>query len=187
MSTPEFFRSALAFRRWLEANARSAAELLVGYYKVGTGKPTMSWSESVDEALCFGWIDGVRKRIDDERYQIRFTPRRPTSIWSAVNIAKFAKLQAEGRMTPAGVAAFENRTEVKSVVYAYEQAAPAELSPAELGDFKRHKTAWRFFEASPPSQKRVVLHWVCSAKKPETRQRRFIKLLEACAAGQPLR
>jgi uncharacterized protein YdeI (YjbR/CyaY-like superfamily) len=187
MPAPRFFPSTGAFRRWLEVNAGSAAELLVGYHKVATGKPSMSWSESVDEALCFGWIDGVRKRIDDETYQIRFTPRRPTSIWSAVNIAKFAKLQAQGRMTPAGVAAFENRSEAKSVLYAYEQESPAALSPAELREFKRNRAAWRLFEGSPPSHKRVVLHWICSAKKPETRQRRFLKLFGACAAGQTLR
>lgn len=187
MPAPKFFLNAQAFRRWLEANAGSAAELLVGYHKVATGKPSMSWSESVDEALCFGWIDGIRKRIDDETYQIRFTPRRPTSIWSAINIAKFEKLQAEGRMAPAGVAAFENRTEAQSVVYSYEQELSAELSPNELRDFKRNKAAWRFFESAPPSHKKVVLHWVCGAKKPETRQRRFIKLIEACAAGQRLR
>jgi uncharacterized protein YdeI (YjbR/CyaY-like superfamily) len=187
MPAPKFFPNARAFRRWLEANAGSAAELLVGYHKVATGKPCMSWSESVDEALCFGWIDGVRKRIDDESYQIRFTPRRPASIWSAINIAKFEKLQAEGRMTPAGMAAFEGRTEAKSVVYSYEQDSPAELSSAELRAFKRNRSAWHFFEHSPPSHKKAVLHWVCSAKKPETRQGRFRKLLEACAAGRRLR
>src|SRR5690606_15473380 len=110
--------------------------------------------------LCFGWIDGVRRRIDDETYQIRFTPRRPSSIWSAINIAKVRELQAQGRMTPAGEAAFQRRTEAKSVVYAYEQEAPAELSSAELREFKRDKAAWRFFESSPPSHKKVVLHWV---------------------------
>ncbi len=187
MPAPKFFPKAKAFRRWLEANASRAAELLVGYHKVATGMPGMSWSESVDEALCFGWIDGVRKRIDDKTYQIRFTPRRSTSIWSAINIAKFRSLQAEGRMTPAGVAAFENRTKAKSVVYSYEQEASAELSSAELRDFKRNKAAWRFFQSSPPSHRKVALHWVCSARKPETRRRRFGKLLEACAAGRRLR
>lgn len=187
MPAPKFFPSAQAFRGWLEANAGRAEELWVGYHKVATGKPSMSWSESVDEALCFGWIDGVRKRIDEASYQIRFTPRRSASIWSAINIAKVEKLQAEGRMTPAGLAAFESRTEAKSVVYSYEQQSPAELSTLELREFKRNKSAWHFFESSPPSHKKVVLHWVCSARKPETRQRRFGKLLEACAAGQRLR
>lgn len=187
MQAPKFFPNAKSFRRWLEANAASAEDLLVGYHKVATGKPSVSWSESVDEALCFGWIDGVRKRIDDETYQIRFTPRRPHSIWSAINIAKVKELRAQGRMTPAGEEAFQRRTEAKSVVYAYEREAPAELSSAELREFKRDKAAWRFFESSPPSHKKVVLHWVCSAKKPETRERRFRKVLEACAARQPLR
>ena len=187
MPAPKFFPNTQAFRRWLEANAGNAEELLVGYHKVATGKPSMSWSESVDEALCFGWIDGVRKRIDDETCQIRFTPRRPNSIWSAINIAKFKELQAQGRMTAAGEAAFQRRAEAKSVVYSYEQEIPAELSTNELREFKRNKAAWRFLESSPPSHKKVVLHWVCSAKKPDTRQRRFLKLLEACAAGQPLR
>ena len=187
MPAPNFFASTQAFRRWLEANANHAAELLVGYHKVATGRPSMTWSASVDEALCFGWIDGVRNRIDDESYQIRFTPRRPGSIWSAINIAKLRKLQAEGRMTPAGLAAFAKRTEAKSVVYSYEQASTAELSGAELREFKRNKAAWQFFECSAPSHKKVVLHWVCSSKKPETRLRRFLKLVDACASGRRLR
>lgn len=187
MPVPKFFPNTQAFRKWFEVNASSAAELLVGYYKVATGKPSMSWSESVDEALCFGWIDGVRRRIDVEAYQIRFTPRRPTSIWSAINIAKVEKLRAEGRMRPAGEAAFQHRREARSELYAYEQEALAELSVDELREFQRNKQAWRFFENSPPSHKQVVLHWICGAKKPETPYRRFTKLLEACAAGQRLR
>jgi uncharacterized protein YdeI (YjbR/CyaY-like superfamily) len=187
MPAPTFFPSPQAFRRWLEANADSATELLVGYHKVATGRPSMSWSASVDEALCFGWIDGIRRRIDDEAYQIRFTPRRPDSIWSAVNIAKVEKLLAEGRMTAAGLAAFERRADARSAVYSYEPAVPAEFSPAERREFGRHPAAWRFFQSTPPSHRKVVLQWVCSAKKPETRQRRFGKLLAACAAGQRLR
>lgn len=187
MATPRYFADAEAFRRWLEANAAAAEELLVGFYKVGSGRPSMSWSESVDEALCFGWIDGVRRRIDDESYSIRFTPRRPTSIWSAVNIAKFERLQAEGRMTPAGAEAFARRQEDKSVVYAYEQERAAELSPDELRELKRDKEAWRFFQSTPPSYKQKVLHRVTSAKRPETRASRFARLLEACASGQRLR
>ena len=187
MHAPRFFPHPAAFRKWLEAHAHTADELLVGYHKVATGKPSMSWSESVDEALCFGWIDGVRRRIDDSAYQIRFTPRRARSVWSAVNIAKFEQLQAQGRMTPAGVAAYRNRSEARSAVYAYEQAAPAGLSAAELREFKRHRPAWDFFERSPPSHRKVALHWICSAKKPQTRLRRLHKLIEACAAGQRLR
>jgi uncharacterized protein YdeI (YjbR/CyaY-like superfamily) len=187
MSDPRFFETANAFRKWLLANAEDSGELLVGYHKVGTGQPSMSWSESVDEALCFGWIDGVRKRIDEHTYSIRFTPRKATSIWSAINIAKFDQLRAEGRMTPAGERAFANRTEAKSVIYAYEQQATAELSPEEVRAFKRHKLAWHFFSATPPSYRKVMLHWVTTAKRAETRAARFAKLVEACAAGQRLR
>lgn len=187
MKSPTFFPTATAFRQWLASNAGSATELLVGFHKVGSGRPCMSWSESVDEALCFGWIDGVRKRIDDASYSIRFTPRKPTSIWSAINIAKIAQLQAEGRITPAGAKAFAKRTEAKSKVYSHEREAPAELSAAELRSFKRNKAAWRFFESTPPSYRKVVLHWITGAKQPETRVARLAKLLEASAAGQRLK
>ena len=187
MTTPTFFPNAKAFRQWLEANAGGATELLVGFHKVGSGRPSMSWSESVDEALCFGWIDGVRKRIDDATYTIRFTPRKPTSIWSAINIAKVAHLQAEGRMTPAGTQAFAKRTEARSKVYSHEREEAAELSPSELRVFKRNKGAWDFFYCTPPGYRKVALHWICSAKKPETRAARLTKLLEASTAGQRLR
>ncbi|WP_377703611.1 YdeI family protein [Pseudoduganella sp. UC29_71] len=185
-TAPMFFSDASQFRAWLEAHAASAPELLVGYHKVGSGKPSMSWSESVDEALCFGWIDGVRRRVDDDTYTIRFTPRRPTSIWSAINIEKMAKLRAEGRMTPAGEQAFALRSEKKSVVYSHEQAETAELSAAERKQFKAHAQAWQFFEATPPSYKKRLLHWVTSAKKEETRAGRLSKLVDACAAGERL-
>ena len=187
MSVALFFESGLALRGWLEHHAATAAELVVGFYKVGSGRPSMVWSESVDEALCFGWIDGVRKRIDDEAYQIRFTPRKPTSIWSAINIAKFEQLQASGRMTPAGVKAFSHRKLEKSVVYAYEQESTAQLSTPELRHFKRDKAAWAYFSACPPGYKKVLLHWATSAKKPETRASRFTTLTQACAAGKRLR
>jgi uncharacterized protein YdeI (YjbR/CyaY-like superfamily) len=185
--TPQFFATPADFRAWLQAHAASAPELLVGYHKVGSGLPSMTWSESVDEALCFGWIDGVRKRIDEQRYSIRFTPRRPGSIWSAINLAKVAQLRAAGRMTPAGEAAFARRQDHKSVIYSYEQPVLAELSPAELRTFKRQRDAWRFFEASPPSHRKALLHWVCAAKKPETRARRLGLLMQACAEGRRLR
>ena len=186
-SGPTFFADAAAFRAWLVAHASRAGALLVGYHKVGTGRPSMTWSESVDEALCFGWIDGVRKRIDDHAYSIRFTPRKPGSIWSAINIAKVEQLRAEGRMTPAGEQAFAHRTDAKSVVYAYEQPQTAELTPAELRTFRREKAAWKFFEATPPGYRKVVLHWVTSARKPETRAARLVQLVQACAAGERLR
>jgi uncharacterized protein YdeI (YjbR/CyaY-like superfamily) len=187
MSTPTFFANALAFRRWLAAHADSAAELLVGFHKVGSGMPCMSWSESVDEALCVGWIDGVRRRIDDATYSIRFTPRKPQSIWSAVNIAKFAQLEAEGRMQPAGARAFALRSEARSRVYAYEREDGAELSTLELAAFQSDAVAWAFFERAPPSYRKVVLHWITTAKKPETRAARLTKLVEASSAGQRLR
>lgn len=187
MASPRFFQTAAAFRAWLEANASTANELLVGYHKVATGRASMTWPESVDEALCFGWIDGVRKRIDDDTYSIRFSPRKPTSIWSAVNIGKFEQLRAQGRMTPAGEKAFANRTEAKSVVYAYEQASTAELSPDETRTFQRNKVAWRFFEGTPPSYKKVILHWVTTARRAETRAARLSRLVEACAEGRRLR
>ena len=187
MSSPSYFETPQAFAAWLEANAAAAPELLVGFHKVWSGRASMSWSESVDEALCFGWIDGVRKRIDDTSYSIRFAPRKPTSIWSAINIAKFEQLLVQGRMTAAGAIAFAHRTEARSVVYAYEQASAAELSTGEVRALSRNKSARAFFEGSPPGYKKQILHWVTSAKKAETRASRFAKLLEACAAGQRLR
>lgn len=187
MSAPRFFPDASTFRVWLDANAASQTELLVGFYKVDSGKPSMSWPESVDEALCFGWIDGVRKRIDEHSYSIRFTPRKATSIWSAINIAKIEKLAAEGRMTEAGTKAFARRQEHKSKVYAYEQESTAELSPEELREFKRNGEAWTFFESTPPSYKRVILHWITSAKKAETRASRLSTTIQACARRLRLR
>ena len=181
---PIFFPNATAFRDWLEAHAATATELLVGFHKVGSGRPSMSWSESVDEALCFGWIDGVRKRVDDASYTIRFTPRKAGSIWSAINIAKIERLQAEGRMTLAGIAAFERRTDERSKIYSYEQEAPAELSPAEVRAFKRNRAAWRYFENAPPGYRQQMLHRICNAKRPETRAARLDKLIAASAVGQ---
>lgn len=187
MDNARYFSSAAQFRAWLQKHAATETELLVGFHKVDSGTPSMSWPESVDEALCFGWIDGVRKRVDDARYCIRFTPRKPTSIWSAVNIAKYEQLEASGRMTPAGAAAFAKRTARKSKVYAYEQTKSAELSASELRDFRKQKDAWTFFEAAPPSYRKVMLHWVCTAKKAETRAARFAKLVEACVRGERIR
>lgn len=187
MIVPKFFPKPGDFRRWLEANAGSKAELIVGFHKVDSGLLSMSWCESVDEALCFGWIDGVRKRIDDESYSIRFTPRKPGSIWSAVNIAKMEKFQADGVMTSAGEEAFAKRTEARSKVYSHERETSAMLDATELRSFKKNKVAWDFFEKTPPGYKKVMLHWVTSAKKAETRVARFEKLQEACAAGVRLR
>jgi uncharacterized protein YdeI (YjbR/CyaY-like superfamily) len=147
----------------------------------------MTWSQSVNEALCFGWIDGVRKRIDDDSYQIRFTPRKRGSIWSAVNIAKVEMLRASGKMTPAGEKAFALRNDERSVVYAYEQTSAAELTAEELRKFKKHKRAWKYFGECPPSYRKVLLHWISTAKKPETRERRLLQLIDASAESRRLR
>ena len=188
MATPaRFFVTAADFRRWLAKNAATAAELLVGFHKVHSGEPSMTWPEPVDEALCYGWIDGVRKRIDDNAYQIRFSPRKPSSIWSAVNIAKVSLLTSRGRMTEAGMAAFARRTASKSIVYSYEQRQEAKLSASEVAQLKSAGGAWEFLQSTPPSYRKVVVHWVVRAKKPETRRSRFHKLLEACATAERLR
>lgn len=186
-SAPKFFATAAAFRAWLDRHAPTASELVVGYWKVETGRPSMTWSESVDEAICVGWIDGVRRRIDAHAYQIRFTPRKPTSIWSAINIRKFHALEAAGRMTDAGRAAFEKRSAAKSAIYAYEQATHAELTTAETRAFKAARAAWRYFDACPPGYRRQILYWVVSAKRPATRQGRLARLITACAAEKRLR
>lgn len=186
MTEPVFFADAALFRRWLEAHAAGATELLVGFHKVGSGQPSMSWPESVDEALCFGWIDGRRKRIDDAAYSIRFTPRKAGSIWSTVNIAKMDALRAAGRMRPEGERAFALRTEAKSGIYSHEQAQAAELAEDELQAFRGDATAWAYFEALPPGYRKTVLHWITTAKKPATRAARLAKLVQACAEGKRL-
>lgn len=185
--TPRFFASARQFRAWLDQHAATATELVVGFWKVDSGRPSMTWSESVDEALCVGWIDGVRKRIDDDAYQIRFTPRKPTSIWSAVNVQKFHALDKAGRMAAAGRAAFEKRRDAKSRVYAYEQDQHPTLTGAETRTFKATKAAWAYFEGCPPGYRKVILHWITTAKRPETRAVRLTKVIEACASGTRLR
>jgi len=146
----------------------------------------MRWSESVDEALCFGWIDGVRRRIDDDTYSIRFTPRKPSSIWSVVNIAKMDALRAQGKMLPAGEAAFALRVEAKSGIYAHERSDVPELSEDELTRLRREPMAWDYFETCPPGYRKTILHWITKAKKSETRAKRFDQLLQACALGKRL-
>jgi uncharacterized protein YdeI (YjbR/CyaY-like superfamily) len=175
------FPSATAFRSWLVANSATASELIVGFYKVVSGRPSLSWPESVDEALCFGWIDGVRKRVDDHAYQIRFTPRRKRSVWSAVNIARAKALIAEGRMKPAGLAAFRARIARRSNVHSYEQAGTLALAPAELRTFRKNGAAWDYFQKVAPSYRRTTVYWIVSAKQKATRARRLVRLIEACA------
>lgn len=174
--TPTFFAKQSNFRKWLEKNHETQTELLVGFYKVGSGKPSMTWPQSVDEALCFGWIDGVRKRIDDDSYSIRFTPRKPTSIWSAINIKKVGELTDQGLMQPAGLAAFEKRKDSKSMIYAYENE-PAKLSPEFEKKFKTNKKAWNFFAAQAPSYQKTIFHWIMRAKQETTRASRLDKVI----------
>lgn len=172
-----FFDKPSAWRKWLEKHHATETELWVGFWKAGTKKPSITWKESVDEALCFGWIDGRRQGIDAESYRIRFTPRKATSIWSKINVARVAELEAEGRMRDAGRAAFAKRKEAKSGVYSFERESPAELPPAWLKRFKAAKAAWTWFSGQAPSYQRVAFHWVVSAKQEETRSRRFEELL----------
>jgi uncharacterized protein YdeI (YjbR/CyaY-like superfamily) len=183
---PTFFATPAEFRAWLEANHAQASQLLVGFYKKGSGRPSMTWPESVDEALCFGWIDGVRKGVDAERYTIRFTPRQPRSTWSAVNIARVAELTRLGRMQPAGLEAFAQRAEDRSGVYAYEQRQAAALEAAEEAQFRANPAAWAYFQARPPSYRKAAIWWVVSAKEEETRRKRLAALIADSEAGRPI-
>lgn len=183
---PTFFAKPEDFRKWLLKNHQTATELIVGFYKVDSGKPSMSWSESVDQAICFGWIDGVRKTIDEESYLIRFTPRKPTSIWSAVNIRKVEELTKQGLMQPAGILAFEKRKEHKSKIYAYEKEA-VKLSADFEKKFKANKKAWAFFQSLPPSYHRSAIDWVMSAKQEATSIKRLNELINDSEAGRKIK
>jgi uncharacterized protein YdeI (YjbR/CyaY-like superfamily) len=169
---PTFFNSGAEFRGWLERHHRDAAELSLGFYKKVSGKPGISYQDALDEALAFGWIDGVRRSLDSDSYTIRFTPRKARSIWSAVNIKRVGELMAADRMTEAGLAAFAKRDEKRSAIYAYERKA-AELDAGAMKQFKADKKAWTFFRAQAPWYQRTSTHWVVSAKRPETRARRL--------------
>jgi uncharacterized protein YdeI (YjbR/CyaY-like superfamily) len=183
---PHFFKSAAEFRHWLEKNHDSATEVFVGFYKKGTGKASMSWSDAVDQALCFGWIDGVRRRFDDQSYAQRFTPRKPKSNWSAVNVAKVAELTKKGLMQRAGLGAFEARSPTRTAIYSYENQ-PRDLGPQYEKIFKKERDAWRFFEAQAPSYKRMAIWWVLSAKRDETRSKRLATLIEDSREGRRLK
>jgi uncharacterized protein YdeI (YjbR/CyaY-like superfamily) len=178
-----YFPSPADLRQWFEKHHAAAAELWVGYYKKGSGEPSITWPESVDEALCFGWIDGIRKSVDDRRYTIRFTPRKARSVWSAVNIKRAQELAAQGRMSPAGLKAFEARMENRSGIYSYEQRKP-ELDGPYQKRLEQSKTAWEFFYAQSASYRKAAVWWVVSAKKEETRLQRLEKLIEASAEGR---
>jgi uncharacterized protein YdeI (YjbR/CyaY-like superfamily) len=182
-----YFASPEEFRGWLEQHHESETEVFVGYWKRATGKPSLTWSQAVDEALCFGWIDGVLRGVDDERHYQRFTPRTPRSNWSAINIAKVEQLRAEGRMRPDGEAPFARRSDDRSAAYSYEQQKNPVLEPDQEARFKTDANAWEHFMSRPPSYRRQALWWVISAKKPETRERRLTTLIEDSAAGRPIK
>ena len=181
---PHFFKTPADFRKWLDKNHETKTELLVGFYKTSTGKASMTWPESVDQALCYGWIDGVRRSLGEESYTIRFTPRKPASIWSSVNIDKMADLQKKGLVQPAGIAAFEKRTESKSRVYSHERTEDAQLSAEMEKEFRAEKAAWEFFMKHAPSYRKAVIHLIVSAKQEKTQRSRFEKLLAASKEGK---
>jgi len=183
---PMFFATPAEVRAWLKKHHSTAGELIVGFYRKDNGKPTMTWSEAVDEALCFGWIDGVRKTVGADAYCNRFTPRRPRSNWSAINIDKVARLTKAGRMQAAGLAAFALRSEARSRIYTYEQNEAAVFEPALLAKFKARKAAWRFFCDQPPYYRKLMTRFVGSAKQDATRRRRLDKLMAACESGRRL-
>jgi uncharacterized protein YdeI (YjbR/CyaY-like superfamily) len=183
---PLFFPSPAEFRAWLEENHGRAKELSVGFQKRDSGRPSITWPEAVDQALCFGWIDGVRRSIDGASYTIRFTPRKPTSNWSAVNVGRVKKLMVRGLMRPAGVAAFEARLAKKSAVYSYEQRNTARFDAAAERQFRADKKAWEFFQQQPPWYRRTATYWVVSAKREGTRARRLATLIRDSGQGRPI-
>jgi uncharacterized protein YdeI (YjbR/CyaY-like superfamily) len=181
-----YFETPAEFRAWLAENHATAAELGVVLHRKASGKPTMTWSEAVDQALCYGWIDGIARRIDATSRVQRFTPRRPKSNWSAVNIKKVADLTARGLMKPAGLAAFALRNEARSAVYSYENRHLAALDPVREAAFRGQKAAWDFFAKQPPSYRQMAIYFVMNAKREETRAKRLARLIDASAAGRRL-
>ena len=180
---PTFFEGPDELRRWLLANHQSADELLVGLYKKDSGKPSITWPQLVDQLLCFGWIDGVRKSLDGSRYTIRVTPRRKGSVWSAVNLRRVPELIELGWMQPSGLEAYEARDEQKSRRYSYEREH-AELDTELEAAFRAHEKAWSFFQSQPPGYRKLITHWVTSAKREETRKRRLGTLIGECEGGR---
>ena len=179
---PRFFSSPDLFRQWLERNHDSQTELLIGFHKKASGKKSVTYAEALDEALCFGWIDGVRKNLDETSYTIRFTPRKPRSIWSNVNVNHVERLTKEGRMQPPGLEAYNRRDPKRTGIYAFENR-PREFAPAYEKTFRQNKKAWKFFEELPPSLKRTLIFWVMGAKKEETQLKRLNKLIESSEKG----
>jgi uncharacterized protein YdeI (YjbR/CyaY-like superfamily) len=187
---PIFFATPEELAAWLEEHHETEDELWVGLYKKASGKPSVTWPEVVEQVLRFGWIDGVRRGIDEESYANRITPRRPGSNWSAINVAKVEELKARGLMKPAGLRAYAARREDRTGVYSFERAQAAQLPPEFEERFRAEPSAWAWFEARPQGYRRTAAHWVVSAKRPETRERRLAQLIEDSAAGlavKPLR
>ena len=182
----KFFKTPADFRKWFETHHASVTELWVGFYKKDSGRKSITWPQAVDEALCFGWIDGIRKSRDEVSYKIRFTPRKQRSIWSAVNIRRVAELSKQGLMQPAGLKAFAARQENRSGIYAYEQRS-SELPEQYAKKLKQNEAAWKFFEAQAPSYRKTANWWVLSAKREETRLRRLDKLIDDSASERTIR
>jgi uncharacterized protein YdeI (YjbR/CyaY-like superfamily) len=187
-SSPEihFFATPADFRKWLRVHHEKSPEQWVGFYRKATGRPSITWPESVDEALCVGWIDGLRKTIDAESYKIRFSPRKKASNWSAVNIGRVKELTKLGRMRPAGLKAFERRTEEKSGIYAYENRKSAVLGAVAEKQFRARRKAWDFFQTLPAGYRQTLIWWIVTARKEETRKQRLEKLIAASEAGRRL-
>lgn len=181
-----FFPTSKSLRKWFEKNHNKEKELWIGFYKVSTGKPSVTWSQSVDEALCFGWIDGIRKSIDEESYCIRFTPRNPKSNWSAVNIQKVECLTQLGLMKPQGLKAFGFREDKKSRVYSYENLSVS-FNSSFKKKFKANKKAWQYFVSTSPSYQKITTRWVMSAKQEATRLKRLEELIRDCAEGKKIK
>jgi uncharacterized protein YdeI (YjbR/CyaY-like superfamily) len=181
----KYFRRPADLRKWFEKNYQTEQELQVGFYKKDSGKPSITWPESVAEALCFGWIDGIRRNVDESRYTIRFTPRKRTSIWSSININLAHQLIGQGLMQPAGLEAFKHRRENRSGIYSYEQRT-ADLPEPYLSRLKKQKAAAKFFDAQPAGYRKQVSWWVVSARQEETRLKRLKKLIAESAAGRRL-
>jgi uncharacterized protein YdeI (YjbR/CyaY-like superfamily) len=183
---PMFFPTPQHLRAWLTRHHRTRTDLLIGFYKVQSGRPSITWPQSVDQALCFGWIDGVRRRLDEVSYTIRFTPRRRGSAWSAINIRRVAVLKRLGLMHPAGLEAYHRRTEENSRTYSYEQRYSARLEQGHQRRLQSNRKAWDFFRAQAPSYQRTAIYWVASAKREETRLKRLVRLIESSARGRRL-
>jgi uncharacterized protein YdeI (YjbR/CyaY-like superfamily) len=183
-TAPSFYATPEEWRAWLEAHHADTREHWVGFHKVGSGRPSITWPEAVDQALCFGWIDGVRRRVDETSYMIRFTPRKQASKWSLVNARRVGELREAGLMRPAGIAAFEARSETGA--YSYEQRDAAAFDPERERRLRANAAAWEHFSAQPPWYRRTATHWVMSAKREDTRDRRLARLIEDSAAGRPI-